>query len=167
MISKYFKPFYRLLLLTLVAFFFSVSGNYAYSSGMDSPKKLSTQPLFDSKTEFVEEEWVYDTTVSNIQFYHKVVLCGQKNAVFLRFVNLNKQHVNISWMEAFVTSQVPQETDGFFGEKQLLLKPGETQQTDCFNTSNPECLISFHHVNPTYLADILKFKFKDIKVSAV
>src|SRR5262245_57752092 len=76
-------------------------------------------------------EWILDTTVGNVDCYHQVTDCNGKKVVFLKFNNKNNYKVTITWKEVFVTKQVPQKQDGAFGQKQLVITPGETSQTDC------------------------------------
>lgn len=109
-----------------------------------------------------EDGWVLDTIVNKVAFYHKIVLCGDKNAVLLKFDNQNQTEVSVSWKESFKTKQMPDLLEGYNGVKSLNLKPGFTNALDCDVQGNNLLIIRSNDVNPTFIADILAFNFNEI-----
>ena len=108
--------------------------------------------------------WKLDATVNNVEFYHAIAECNGQTTVFLRFVNKNTNAVKVSWKEA-VTTQMRTESHPFRGDQKLTLQPGETMENSCSGTNCKTCVITPSQVNPTYLAKIADFSFKDITVS--
>ena len=113
----------------------------------------------------VINSWIFDKTVNNVDFFHKITECNGSSAVFLKFENKNKVKVRVSWKELFISSQVNSKTEGFHGKKQLVLSPGETSPSNCGETQFKECLILAEQALPHYKAVITKFEFKDILVT--
>lgn len=110
-------------------------------------------------------EWILDKTVGNVDFYHRITDCDGKKAVFLKFNNKNNYKVSISWKEVFVTKQISEKKEGFFGQKKLVILPGETSPSDCSDKKNKVCLVGPDGVSPAYGAEIKEFYYKDISVT--
>ena len=108
-------------------------------------------------------KWQLDATVDGVQFYHAMGACNNANVVFLKMNNTNKYTVNVSWKEMF-TTQWAKDKDGFAGTKTLMVKPGEIAERNCANPANKQLLTLSGEVDPTYIANISKFDFKDIIV---
>ena len=114
----------------------------------------------------VINSWIFDKTVGNVDFYHLIAVCGRNKVVFLKFNNKNSYKVNVSWQEVFITKQKNAEkTEGPFRQKQLVLLPGETSQSDCENIKQDELLARPDQTTPVYRAQITKFIFKDVIVT--
>ena len=143
--QKKFKSF-TFFTATLMLMFFSFAG---------SAKSVS---INNSN----EEGWILDTVVNKVSFYHKIVLCGDKSAVLLKFDNQNLTDVTVSWKESFKTKQMPDLLEGYNGVKSLNLKPGVTSALDCDVQGNNLLIIRSSDVNPTFIADILAFNFNEI-----
>ena len=135
--------------------FFTTTLMLMFFSFAASAKSLS---INDSN----EDGWVLDTIVNKVAFYHKIVLCGDKNAVLLKFDNQNQFVVTVSWKESLKTKQIPNFIDGYKGLKTLSLKSGLNNLSGCLDESNSSLIIKFNDVNPTFVADILNFNFKEI-----
>lgn len=108
--------------------------------------------------------WQLDATVDGVQFYHSISGCNGRKVVFLKFDNTNKYKVNVSWKEVFTTQEGPH-IEGVQGQKEVLLSPGKTLETNCENSIHKELVILPEQVNPTYVANISKFEYKDISVT--
>ena len=108
--------------------------------------------------------WKADATVNNVTFYHVVSDCNGRKVVLLKFVNKNTSAMTVSWKETVKTQMRPAE-NAFRGEQRLTLPPGETLVQDCSSISCKACVLTPEQVNPTYLAQILDYSFKDIKVT--
>jgi hypothetical protein len=111
-------------------------------------------------------EYTLTNTTSNVQFFKTTATCQGKAAILLKFNNRNDHDVKVTWKELFVTSQVTQETEGF-REKEIILPPGVTSVSDCNDANHRDLIVAADNVSPTYSADILEFKFKDIRVVAI
>lgn len=111
-----------------------------------------------------EEGWVLDTIINKVAFYHKIVLCGDKNAVLLKFDNQNQTEVSISWKESFKTKQMLSNVIGFKEVKTLNVKTGLTSPNSCEDQNNISLIAGSHDVDPTFIADILDFAFIDITI---
>lgn len=112
-----------------------------------------------------DPNWIYDTSVKGVQFYHSIVDCNGKKVVFLKFNNQNNNPVEVSWKEVF-TTQALNKQEGFLGQKKLTLSKGETFASDCAEITHRNCLILPRDVSPAYAVVISKFEFKDIVVSS-
>jgi hypothetical protein len=110
--------------------------------------------------------WTLDARINGVTFYHVISTCEGKNVVFLRMINANKFNVEISWKEVFST-QHERELNGYLGEKKLVLQAGEFAETSCSNQKEKKLLVLPEQVNPTYVVQISKFDFKEIRVSRV
>lgn len=126
-----------------------------YATGKISAIKNSIPPPI---------EWVLDKTVSNVDFYHAITACNDKNVVFLKFVNRNSTAVKISWKEIFVT-KANEQKNGFAGKKVLNLAPGTTTPADCSDVNNRQAIITSSDVDPTSIVDISNFIYEDITVN--
>ncbi len=111
------------------------------------------------------DSWIFDKSVGNVDFYHKISNCQGQNVVFLKFENNNKHNVKISWKEVFVTQQEEAKKEGFKSEKKLTLIPGQTEASGCEDTINKACIILPEQAFPTHKVAILQFEFKDITVN--
>ncbi|MBC7936722.1 MAG: hypothetical protein H7Y86_15330 [Rhizobacter sp.] len=110
--------------------------------------------------------WILDTEVNGVEFYHSIQDCNGKKVVFLKFNNKNSYAVEVSWKEVFTTQEGPQ-IEGFLGQKTIVLEVGETKETDCSNPLKKQLLIMPEQVKPTYLAEVSKFNYKAITVVKV
>ncbi len=145
--KKYFVAIALSLLL-------SIEAGYSFNTQV-SLKKKPFYPIV---------EWVLDKTVSNVDFYHAIVLCNDKNTVLLKFVNRNARSVKIAWKETFVT-KTNEQKDGFAGTKELTIPPGITTPSDCSDTNIGQAIIRPGEVDPASLVEISNFIFRDITVS--
>ena len=110
------------------------------------------------------DQWILHSEVSSVKIYYQISACEGRNVVYLKFDNNNKRAVRITWKEVFSTKQVPEEKEGYLGEKELTLAPGITAQNNCQQIQFKQCVILPHQVQSTYIADIIKFDLKDISV---
>ena len=111
-----------------------------------------------------DEGWILDTIVNKVAFYHKIVLCGDKSAVLLKFDNQNLTDVTVSWNESVKTKQMPSSIIGFKGVKTVNLKTGSTSPNSCEDQNYVNLIIGSHDVDPTFIADIIDFKFIGITI---
>ena len=109
-------------------------------------------------------EWTLDNTVNGVEFYHSLNVCNGKTVVFLKVRNKNKYPVKVSWDEKFST-QEGSNIKGFFGRKNVSLAKGEVKESTCGSKLNKELAIRPDQVQPTYIADIKKFDFAEVKVT--
>lgn len=172
-VSGDYRPVFRLLLTSL--FFLSLQ---VCSFGAISPTPhfikhenipvISAEPtsgcLNPTNPIVTQDQWIFDKTVGNVDFYHRLADCSGQKVVFLKLNNKNSNAVHVSWKEVFAT-QMQAETEGFSGKKQLTLKPGESFVKDCSDSRLKELLILPTQVNPTYVVEIKQFGFKDIAVN--
>lgn len=107
--------------------------------------------------------WTFSQTVNSVEFYYSIQECDGDNVVFLKFVNNNSGIVTANWTEVFDTQAGPGQV-GHFGQRQMLLAPGVTAQTDCSAITCPECLIVCEEMMTTYKALINGFSLDDITV---
>ncbi len=113
-----------------------------------------------------KEAWVFDKTVDNVAFYHKITTCDGKKVVFFKFNNKNHKNVTITWKEVFVTQWKNIQKAGIISEqRQLLLTPGITSGSDCANGKQKNLLGSPKQTSPVYEEEIIQFNYKDIKVA--
>lgn len=111
-------------------------------------------------------KWQLDATVGGVQFYHALTTCNGKKVVFLKFNNRNSGAVKVSWKEVFVLQQNATKVDDLLGQKQLTVQPGETFQSNCAEQKQRELLTPrVQQVTPVDKGEIIKFSFKDIKVT--
>ncbi len=149
------------LVATVTLLFFSFKASALTS--LEQSKKiefLASDPMLT-----IADDWIIDTTLNKVVFYHKLVLCGDKKAVLLKFDNQNGFNVNISWNETLGTKQLPGLIESTFGIKKLLIKPGIIAPTDCTDSQNSILVILPNSVNPTFIADILSFNFSNITIT--
>ena len=79
---------------------------------------------------------------------------------------MNKKQVEVSWREVFKT-QLEEHVESYLGEKTLVVKPGETTETNYETPVRKELVVYPKQVTPTYLVDISNFNYQSIKVSQV
>jgi hypothetical protein len=113
---------------------------------------------------YAQTTWQLSQTKGNVEFYYSMSTCNDNTVVLLKFVNKNKSSVTVKWKEVFET-QFGAGVVGVFGEKQLTLVPGTTEQTNCSSTLNPKCIVRGDQVHPAYIAKIQKFNFSEIIVN--
>lgn len=109
-------------------------------------------------------EWKLDSEVKGVEFYHAIAKCKDHSAVLIKLVNKNNYRVNVGWKEVFDT-QNEKGVEGFLKNKKISIAPGETSEKNCDRATKKELVTQSHEVNPSYLADISRFSFKDITVS--
>ena len=114
----------------------------------------------DSKAEKLD--WKLDATVKGVQFYHAVSDCSGRQVAFLKFVNNNSYAVNVSWKES-VKTQLRTEENLLRGGQQLSLPPGETLADNC-SANCKACMLVSEAIDPTYVAQIVSYSFKNISV---
>ena len=111
-------------------------------------------------------KWQLDATIGGVQFYHAITTCNGKKVVFLKFDNRNNSAVKVSWKEVFVLQQSATKVEDLLGRKQLTVQPGETFQSNCTEQKQQELLTPrVQQVTPVDKGEIVKFSFKDIKVT--
>ncbi|TKB96386.1 hypothetical protein [Pedobacter cryophilus] len=161
-ILRFQKRFCRLFLVGAILLSTSISSNANVFTFIKTENHFDYQSLRENF--LIDENWILDTTVNNVTFYHKIIDCGGKNAVLLKFDNLNSKTASISFKESFTTKQVKEGLDGYFGVKEITLNTGLTSPANCEDLNNPKLIVLSQQVDPTYLSDILTFSFKEIKV---
>lgn len=114
----------------------------------------------------VSVEWILDSRVSGVECYYSIQQCDGKSAVFLKFENKNAEPVKIYWRETFIIDH----PDGHKVYntpllKELVLLPGETAEPDCEDTKQTALITHPIQASPVYKEKVIKFIFKDIKVS--
>ena len=107
--------------------------------------------------------WQLDKTVNGVEFFYALSSCSGSNAVFLKLNNKNKYAVEVSWKEGFQT-QIEKDAEGK-GDKKIVIQPGETFETNCFNPVHKELVVLASKAVPTYVAIISKFNYKDVTVT--
>jgi hypothetical protein len=112
-----------------------------------------------------DDSWVLDTTLNNIVFYHKIVPCGDKKAVLLKFENNNNFNVEISWKEIIGSKQVPNPNDEFSTTNTLIIQSGITEPIDCSDTTNAVLVVLPTEVSLLFIADIESFSFSSITIN--
>jgi len=112
-------------------------------------------------------EWVYDTSVNRVDFYHSITPCNGKNVLFLKLVNNNKNTVTVSWKELFAITQETKKTEGYKGLKQITLQKGQTVEAACNSSSNIALITDPAEISPTQLVTIEDFNFIKINVSII
>jgi len=152
--KKRLKSF-TLFTLTLMLMFFSL---VASAKILVNPSVIS---ISSNNYQSLEDGWVLDTTINKVLFYHKIVLCEDRNVVLLKFDNQNDFEVSVSIKANFKTKQIPSFIEGFNGIS-LNLKSGLTAPLTCSDENNKNLIITGVDVDPTYIADILDFNFKEI-----
>lgn len=129
------------------------------------PVYLTAQSTLSGKQHTVVAHWKLDATNGGVEFYHSIVECGGKKVVFLKFKNNNSNSVKVYWREIFFTQQSGSTAEGPFREKDLILLPGETAESDCENIKQAELVTRPDQITPVYQAKVLKFSFRDIRVA--
>ena len=109
-------------------------------------------------------DWILDTTVNGVEFYHSIQECNGKQVVLLKFNNKNSMPVKVSWKELF-TTQVEAKAAGGAGQKELVIPKGVTVPASCTDAVNKKNIILSSEVSPAYVAQIKGFSYKDILVS--
>jgi hypothetical protein len=111
-------------------------------------------------------KWQLDATVGGVQFYHAITTCNNKKVVFLKFNNRNNSAVKLSWKEVFELQQDSERVENLLGQKHLTLQPGELFQSSCADQKQKVLLTPrVQQVTPVDRGDIVKFSFKEIKVT--
>ncbi len=111
-------------------------------------------------------KWQLSATLGGVQFYHAIATCNGKKVVFLKFNNQNPSTVTIAWKEAFTLQQNSEKGEDMPGQKQLTLPPGVLSQLGCADQKQMELLTPrVQQVTPVDRGEIVKFSFKDIKVT--
>lgn len=156
-------------------FHFDVS----YSAVKSSPTSKATiltnafnddeQPegIININQETKDDSWVLDTTLNNVVFYHKLVSCGDRKAVLLKFDNKNNFNVEISWKQIVNSKQEPNATDEFSSLNTLIVNSGSVEATDCSDSNNDLLVVLPGEASPMYIADILSFSFSNIVVKEI
>lgn len=111
-------------------------------------------------------KWKLSTTVDGVQFYYAVDKCGDKNNVYLKLNNQNNYKVEVTWKELF-TTQADQPSEGFSGQKRMVVAPGVIEANSCNESKNRSLLILPEDVSPAYEVQIKSFAFKNISVSSL
>ena len=111
--------------------------------------------------------WILDKTVANVDFYHMIKECSGNTVVLLKFNNNSNFQVKVSWKDVFVTEQVSEKQEAFYGNKILVLSPGQVMSSDCGKLENSVCMILPKNAILHYKADIRNFEFKDIIVTTM
>jgi hypothetical protein len=109
-------------------------------------------------------DWILDSKVNGVEFYHSIEECNGKKVVFLKFNNTNAYSVKVTWKEVF-TTQAEVGAEGFSGKKELVVTPGITMPASCTDIINKKNIIVSSDISPTYIAEIQKFNYKDINVT--
>ncbi|MFT3947309.1 MAG: hypothetical protein QM763_10075 [Agriterribacter sp.] len=139
---------FRLCLVAIALFFSSLNGYSHLFSQV--PQNLN---------------WQLGTTTNGVEFYYAISKCNTENIVFLKMKNKNNYNVEVRWKEVFQTQLEANKEPGV--EKKIILKPGETSESDCVNITHPELVIFSAQINPTYMVTISKFNYKDISISKI
>ena len=157
------KSCYTFLILFLLVAFNSY-GNVHKVNVKQPNKTVLTKTTFDFEKEFNSDSWVLDTTVNNVIFYYKLVSCGDKKAVLLKFENKNNFDVEVSWKQIVGSKQIPNSNDELASNNTLVIKPGTTEPNDCSDTENAMLVVLPIEVSPMFIADIETFNFSSIQI---
>jgi hypothetical protein len=153
-------PFFILFLLVA----FNSFGSVNKVNVKQLNKTVLTKTTFDFEKEYNSDSWILNTTVNNVVFYHKLVSCGDKKAVLLKFENKNNFEVEVSWKQIVGSVQVPNPNDDLASNNTLVLKPGTTEPNDCSDIENDILVVLPNEVSPMFIADIETFNFSSIQI---
>jgi hypothetical protein len=130
-------------------------------------KDEQPEGIINMNQETKDDSWVLDTTLNNVVFYHKLVSCGDRKAVLLKFDNKNNFNVEISWKQIVNSKQEPNATDEFSSLNTLIVNSGSVEATDCSDSNNDLLVVLPGEASPMYIADILSFSFSNIVVKEI
>jgi hypothetical protein len=111
-------------------------------------------------------DWIADGSMNNVDFYYRIAQCEGRQVVFLKFENRNEYHVEITWKESFFDKIIGQRITGIYGQKQLVLTPGQVLEADCLSGDCKECITRSADVVHTHVVQIGEFNFLEVSVSA-
>ena len=156
----------ELKLLSILVILFLFVSSFSAKNEYRNPATTASSFSSGNPIAILNTGWILDKTIENVECYHMLMDCDGHKAVLLKFNNRNAYKVKITWKEVF-DSQSEKAVVGYLGQKELVLSPGETAQNDCTVGKMTQCITRGSQVNPTYLAEIKQFSFKDIIVSTV
>jgi hypothetical protein len=130
----------------------------------DKTKKTTEISTMILTEDLIDISWTLDKTVNNVDFYHKLIACGDKKAVLLKIENRNNFNVEITWKQIIGSKQIPNSTEESSTSQTLIVEPGITESVDCSENNNPILVILPTEINPTFLADIENFNFSSITI---
>jgi len=111
-------------------------------------------------------DWTLNKSASNVEFFYKFEECNNQRVVLLKITNNNTFDVQVSWKELISDSYSGQSIEGFYGEKQITIRAGQTLQGDCSTSDCMECITLTNSVAPDRPVYIQGLEIKDIKVVA-
>jgi hypothetical protein len=113
-----------------------------------------------------ESGWNFSKTSQNVEFHYKVQDCNGQKVVFLRLVNSNDFEVQVNWTEVFGDKISGRKIQAFNGEKQVVLKAGQTiQAEDCERISQENFVTILSKVTPTHVIEMESFEIIKIEIT--
>lgn len=111
-----------------------------------------------------DDSWTLQTTVDNVDLQYKIVDCGEKKAVLMRFDNKNDFSVQVSWRHIIGSTLVPNTTVESSDTFSIVIGSGTTAPENCEDSNLEALVILPTEVDPTYIADITNFSFSSVTV---
>jgi hypothetical protein len=152
----------KMFLLTIIVSLFCLGNK---SAGAND---LFVQPaeLSDAVEVSIEmNDWILEMSTGNVDLYYQIGECDGQKVIFMKFENRNNHEVEITWKETVHDNFSKSHITGFYGEKQLVLAPGQLVQADCTSSICQECITRSVDVTPTHLVEIKEFSFTEVSVS--
>lgn len=111
-------------------------------------------------------DWILERSTDNVDLYYRMGECDGQKVVFMKFENHNAHEIKITWKETIQDNVSKSQVTGFYGEKHLVLEPGQVLQSDCSSSICQECITRSADVAPTHLVEIKEFSFSEVSISA-
>jgi hypothetical protein len=123
--------------------------------------------VFSMQANAQDDSWTLQTTVNNVDFFHKLVDCGDRKAVLIKFDNKNSFDVKISWKQIIGTKEVPNTENESDQRFEMSLTNGVIGPNGCQDSEFDNLVITPFEVEPTYMATIRNFSFSNITAERV
>jgi len=153
----------KTFLLTIIVSLFCLGNK---SAGANDLFARPAELLDAVEISFEMSDWILERSTDNVDFYYRIGECDGQKVVFMKFENRNFHEIEISWKETIQDNVSKSQITGFYGEKHLLLAPGQVLQSDCSSSICQECITRPADVAPTHLVEIKEFSFSEVSVSS-
>jgi len=152
----------KTFLLTIIVSLFCL-GNTSAGANDHFARPAELLDAVEVSTEITD--WILERSTDNVDLYYRMGECDGQKVVFMKFENRNAHEIEISWKEIIQDNVSKRQLTGFYGEKHLVLAPGQVLQPDCSSNVCQECITRSADVAPTHRVEIIEFSFSEVSIS--
>lgn len=152
----------KMFLLTIIVSLFCLGNKNAGANDLFARPAIMPYAV---EVSIEMNDWILETSTGNVDLYYQISLCDGQKVIFLMFVNHNDFEVEVAWKEVIQDRVTRDQVTGFYGEKKVVLAPGQVLQSDCFSTNCQECITRSVDIAPTHLVEVEGFVFSEISVN--